>query len=54
VGAKAHVKKAIIDRGVKIDPDDRIGFDLDKDRERFFVSESGLIVIAHPSRNLMV
>lgn len=54
VGAKAHVRRAIIDRGVKICPDDRIGFDLEKDRQRFFVSDSDIVVIAQPSRNLMV
>jgi glucose-1-phosphate adenylyltransferase len=54
VGAKAHVRRAIIDRGVKICPGDRIGFDLEKDRQRFFVSDSGIVVIAQPSRNLMV
>ncbi len=54
VGANAHIRKAIIDRGVKIEPGDRIGFDPEKDKERFFVSSSGLIVIARPSRNLLV
>ncbi|MBN1577604.1 MAG: glucose-1-phosphate adenylyltransferase [Chitinispirillaceae bacterium] len=54
VGAKAHIQRAIIDRGIKIDPDERIGFDLEKDRKRFFVSESGIVVIGQASRNLLV
>jgi glucose-1-phosphate adenylyltransferase len=54
IGAGAHVRKAIIDRGVKIESDDRIGFDIENDRKRFYVSEGGIVVIAQPSRNLMV
>jgi glucose-1-phosphate adenylyltransferase len=54
VCAGAQVRRAIIDRGVKIDAGDKIGFDLDKDRDRFFVSASGLVVISQPSRNLLV
>jgi glucose-1-phosphate adenylyltransferase len=54
VGAKANIRRAIIDRGVKIAPEDRIGFDPEKDRERFFVSDSGIVVIGQPSRNLLV
>ncbi len=54
IGTKAHVRKAIIDRGVKISQGDRIGFDPEKDRQRFFVSDSGIVVIAQPPRNLVV
>jgi glucose-1-phosphate adenylyltransferase len=54
IGAGAQIRKAIIDRGVKIDPNDRIGFDLESDRKRFYVSEGGIVVIAQPSRNLLV
>lgn len=54
IGAGAQVRRAIIDRDVKIKPGDKIGFDPEKDRKRFFVSESGLVVISQPSRNLVV
>ena len=54
VGSKAQIRRAIIDRGVKIEPEDKIGFDLENDRKRFFVSESGIVVITQPSRNLIV
>jgi glucose-1-phosphate adenylyltransferase len=54
IGEKAHVRRAIIDRGAKIKPGDQIGFDPEKDKKRFFVSESGLVVIGQPSRNLLV
>lgn len=45
VGMKAKVKKAIIDKGVRIPSGMKIGYDLDKDRERFYVSDEGIVVI---------
>ncbi len=50
IGSKAKIKRAIIDKYVRIDPGDKIGFDLEKDRERFFVTDSGVVVISRPSR----
>ena len=54
IGANARIRRAIIDRHVKIEAGDEIGFDPEKDKERFFVSETGLVIIAQPSRNLVV
>jgi glucose-1-phosphate adenylyltransferase len=51
IGEKAHIRRTIIDRGVTIKPHDKIGFDLEADRKRFTVSESGIIVISQPSNN---
>ena len=50
IGSKARVRRAIIDKNVRIDPGDKIGFDLKKDRERFFVTDGGVVVISRPSR----
>jgi glucose-1-phosphate adenylyltransferase len=46
VGRHCHIKNAIIDKHVQIPPHSRIGFDLDEDRKRFTVTESGIVVIA--------
>jgi len=54
ISEKAHVRKAIIDRGVRVAPGDRIGYDLENDRKRFFVTDSGIVVLSPPSRNLAV
>ncbi len=54
IGEKAMVRKAIIDRGVKVEPGDKIGYNLEEDAKRFFVSESGIVVLSHASRNLTV
>lgn len=45
VGRRAKIKRAIIDKDVDIPPDMEIGYDLEKDRERFTVSEGGIVVI---------
>lgn len=45
VGRYAKVKRAIIDKNVKIPPGMKIGFDLEKDRKRFHVTPSGIVVI---------
>ena len=54
ISEKAHVRRAIIDRGVRVGPGERIGFDLEEDRKRYFVSDSGIVVLGQPSRNLQV
>jgi glucose-1-phosphate adenylyltransferase len=45
IGMRAKVKRAIIDKGVRIPPGMRIGYDLEKDRERFYVSDDHIVVI---------
>jgi glucose-1-phosphate adenylyltransferase len=45
VGRGASVRRAIIDKHVKIPPGFRIGYDPEQDRKSFTVSESGVVVI---------
>jgi glucose-1-phosphate adenylyltransferase len=45
VGRHAVVRRAIVDKNVVIPEGARIGVDLDLDRERFAVSEGGVVVI---------
>jgi glucose-1-phosphate adenylyltransferase len=46
VGRHAKIKKAIIDKDVTIPEGVVIGYDLDEDRKRFVVTESGIVVVA--------
>jgi len=46
VGRRARIKRAIIDKDVKIPEGMVIGYDLKKDKKRFYVSESGIVVVA--------
>lgn len=45
IGRRARIRKAIIDKGVVIPPDTVIGYDLEHDRERFYVSPDGVVVV---------
>ena len=45
IGMRAKVRRAIIDKGVRVPDGMKIGYDLEKDRERFFVSDKGIVVI---------
>lgn len=46
IGRHAKVRRAIIDKNVKVPEGYEIGFDLDKDRKKFIVSENGIVIIA--------
>jgi glucose-1-phosphate adenylyltransferase len=52
IGRRAKIKKAIIDKNVKIPPDSVIGYDLEKDRKEYFVTESGIVVIPKESSKI--
>jgi len=45
VGRHAKIRNAIIDKNVEIPPGVRIGYDLEEDRKRFFVSPKGIVVV---------
>ncbi len=46
VGRGAIVRRAVIDKNVRIPEGEQIGVDLDRDRRRFTVSEGGVVVVA--------
>ena len=47
VGRHCRIRRAIIDKDVKIPPNTTIGYDLEHDRQRgFTVTEQGVVVIA--------
>ncbi len=45
IGRGAQVRRAIIDQDNDIPAHERIGFDLEADRKRFHVTESGIVVV---------
>jgi len=45
VGAEAGLRNCIVDKNVTIPPKEQIGYDLAKDRERFTVTEQGIVVV---------
>ena len=45
VGAGAKLKRCIVDKHVRIPEGESIGYDLERDRQRFTVSENGVVVV---------
>ncbi len=45
VGRNAVVRRAILDKNVRVEPGAKLGVDLDADRERFTVSDGGVVVV---------
>lgn len=50
IGRHARIRNAIIDKDVEIPPGVQIGYDLERDRERWFVGDEGIVVIPKGSR----
>lgn len=50
VGRHAKLRRCIIDKDVEVPPGVEVGFDLEADRKRFFVTENGLVVIPKRAR----
>jgi glucose-1-phosphate adenylyltransferase len=49
IGAHARLRRVIADRGSAVSAHSRIGYDAGHDSRRFHVSQSGLVVLPHPS-----
>ncbi len=45
IGENAKIKNAILDKNVVVEPGATIGFDIERDRERFTVSQGGIVVV---------
>ena len=45
IGRNAVVRNAILDKNVRVADGAQVGVDLDRDRERFVVSDGGIVVI---------
>jgi len=50
VGRYSKIKRAIIDKDVRIPQNTVIGYDIEEDRKRFTVTDSGIVVVAKGQR----
>jgi glucose-1-phosphate adenylyltransferase len=50
VGRRAKVRRAIVAEGVRVPPDAEIGCDPAKDRERFLITESGVVIVSKDAK----
>lgn len=49
IGRNARIRKAVLDKFVTVEPGATIGYDLERDRQRFTVTESGIVAVAKGS-----
>ena len=45
IGRRAKIRRAILDKNVRVPEDAVIGYDLEKDRHFHHVTESGIVVV---------
>ncbi len=45
IGRRAKIRRAILDKNVQVPPDTLIGYNLEEDRARYHVTETGLVVV---------
>ena len=50
VGRHSKIRRTIVDKGVKLPPGTTIGYDLEQDRQRFTVTDSGIVVVPKGAR----
>jgi glucose-1-phosphate adenylyltransferase len=50
IGSNSHIRRAIIERKVCIPAGSRIGFNLEEDRKKYHVTESGIVVVVPERR----
>lgn len=50
VGRRSKIRRAIIDRHIRIPEDTVIGYDLEEDRKKYFVTETGIVVVVPEAR----
>jgi glucose-1-phosphate adenylyltransferase len=46
IGRRAKVRRAVLDKNVRVPDDSTIGWALDRDRVNHYVTESGIVVVA--------
>jgi glucose-1-phosphate adenylyltransferase len=45
------VKRAILDKNVKLPPDTTIGYDLEADKKKYHVTDTGIVIVeGHQSK----
>ena len=45
IGRNAKVRRAILDKNVRVAEGEAIGYDLERDRQRYYVTESGIVIV---------
>ena len=54
IGRRAKIRRAILDKNVRVPEDAVIGYDLERDREHHYVTDSGIVVVEGKRGNVEV
>lgn len=54
IGRGCQIRRAIIDKNVRVPPGTKIGYNADEDRQRYFLSDTGIAVIPREEPRLIV
>ena len=46
IGRRARIRNAIIGKNVRIPADSQIGYDMDEDRKKYLVTDSGIVLVS--------
>jgi glucose-1-phosphate adenylyltransferase len=52
IGERCKIRRAIIDKNIRIPPGTVIGYDIEEDKKKYFVTESGIVVLSLPTRDI--
>mgnify|MGYP001589455330 CR=1 FL=1 len=52
VGRGCRIRRAIIDKNVYVPPGTEIGYNAEKDRERYYLTDTGIVVIPREEPNV--
>ena len=50
IGRRAKIRRAVLDKNVRVPEDAEIGYDLERDRVNHHVTETGLVVVGGTER----
>ena len=53
IGRRAKIRRAILDKNVRVPEDTMIGYDLEQDRKLYHVTESGIVVVEKGTRSFV-
>jgi glucose-1-phosphate adenylyltransferase len=45
IGRRSKIRRAILDKNVRVPPDSTIGYDLEQDERLYHVTETGIVVV---------
>jgi len=54
IGRRSKIRRAILQKNARVPPETVIGYDLESDRQRYHVTESGIVVVEGPRSSINI